>query len=264
MKNTILIIALALALSNSCFSQNALYLKNGDKISGKLEGYKNDTILFNFQGNKLKFKTTDIISVYFDDKVGTNTQNKTTDASNDQNKTTITPEINPSQTGKISGVVNYLIRFDFKPDAGADVYFADSTNLKDFNFATLDSFSNFVVYKNYTRTWKPRPSNILIASIYDEGEKYNDNKVNFKLLDKRASMNISKIMNDRNTTKVVVDGKGNYSVKIKPGIYYVLFKSRNSTRFDKFETSEPFRCDKVSISEGDNITMNYNFGFEYK
>ena len=264
MKNTILIIVLTLTFSASCFSQNALYLKNGDKMSGKLEGYKNDTILFNFQGNKLKFNTADVVSVYFDDKVASNNQIKTTGASNDQEKTTIVPEINPSKMGKISGVVNYLLRYEFKPDEGADVYFADSTNLKDFNFATIDSFSNFVVYKNYTRTWKPRPSNILIASIYDEGEKYNDNKVNFKLLDKRASMNISRIVNDRNSTKAVVDRKGNYSVKILPGSYYVLFKSRNSSRFDKFETSEPFKCIKVNINEGESITMNYDFGFEYK
>ena len=254
MKNTILIIALTLTLSNSCFSQNALHLKNGDKMSGKLEGYKNDTILFNFHGNKLKFKTADIVSVYFDEK----------DASNDQGKSEIIPEINPSQTGKISGVVTYLTRSDFKPDAGADVYFADSTNLKDFNFATLDSFSNFVVYKNFIRTWKPRPSNMLIANIYDEGEKYYYNKVNFKLLDKRASINVSKIVDGTNNPKAVVDGKGNFSVKIRPGIYYVLFKSRNSARFDKFETSEPFKCIKVSINEGESITMNYAFGFEYK
>ena len=87
MKNVILIIALTLALSGSCFSQNALYLKNGDKMSGKLEGYQNDTILFSFHGNKLKFKTTDIVSVYFNDK----------DASTVQVQETPATEIDPSK-----------------------------------------------------------------------------------------------------------------------------------------------------------------------
>jgi len=68
MKNTILIFALALAFSNSCFIQHALYLKNGDKMSGKLEGFKNDTLLFNFQGNQLEFSAADIESVYFNEK----------------------------------------------------------------------------------------------------------------------------------------------------------------------------------------------------
>lgn len=69
MGKTILLLALTLTLSNLGFSQNILFLKNGDRMNGKLEGYKNDTIIFKLQGNKLKFKTSDIISVYFDEKL---------------------------------------------------------------------------------------------------------------------------------------------------------------------------------------------------
>jgi len=254
MKITILIIALTLALSNSCFSQHALYLKNGDKMSGKLEGFKNDTLLFNFQGNKLKFKTADIVSVFFNEK----------DASNEPVKAIIPTEINPAKMGEISGVVTFISRFEFKPDVGSVVYFADSANLKDFNYATLDTFYNYIVYKNYLRSWTPRPSNKLIANIYDEGEKYNFDKASFKLLDKRASMNISQILDAKNSSKANVDGNGNYSVKVRPGTYYVLFISRGSARLDKFETSDQFKCNKVTISEGENVTMSYAFGFEYK
>jgi len=254
MKIIILLIALTLTLSISCFSQNALYLKNGDKMSGKLEGFKNDTILFNFQGNKLKFKTADIISVFFNEK----------DASIEPVKAMVPTEINPSKMGKISGVVTYLTRFEFKPDVGSEVYFADSTNLKDFNYTTLDTFYNYVVYKNYLRTWTARPSNKLIANIYDEGEKYNFDKAGFKSLDKRTSVNIANLVDAKNSSKANVDGSGNYSVKVRPGTYYVLFKSRNSTRLDKFETAEQFKCYKVNISEGENVTMSYAFGFEYK
>ncbi len=254
MKNTILLLMLTLALSSSCFSQNALYLKNGDKMTGKLEGYKNDTILFNFQGNKLKFKTADIVSVYFNDK----------DASNDQGKETIVTELNPSKMGEISGVITYLTRFEFKPDVSTDVYFADITNIKDFNLATLDSFNNYIVYKTYRKTWTPRPANILIASMYDEGEKYNYDKESFNSLDKRTAMNISKIVDAKNIKKAIVDGNGNYSSKLRPGTYYVLFKSQNCARRDKFETAEWFKCDKINISEGESIKMNYAFGFEYK
>lgn len=254
MKNVILIIALTLALSNSCFSQNALYLKNGDKMSGKLEGYQNDTILFSFHGNKLKFKTADIVSVYFNDK----------DFSTDQAMETAVTEIDPSKMGEISGVITYLNRFEFKPDVSTDVYFADITNIKDFNLATLDSFNNYIVYKNFRKNWAPRPANQLIASMYDEGEKYNYDKLNFNSLDKRTAMNISKILDAKNITKAIVDGNGNYSAKLRPGTYYVLFKSRNSARRDKFETAEWFKCDKVNVSEGESIKMSYAFGFEYK
>lgn len=254
MRNTLLIIALSFLLPNLCFSQNVLYLKNGDKMSGKLEGYKNDTILFDFKGNKLKFNTSEIISVYFNGK----------DTPDDQVKETIPAEINPSQMAKISGVITYLTRFEFQPDAGTDVYFADSTKLKDFNFATLDSFYNFIVYKTYRKTWKPRPTNLLLAAIYDEGEKYNYDKASFNQLDKRATLNISKIVDAKDVSKAVVDKNGNYSVKIRPGTYYVLFKSRKYARLDKLETSEPFKCNLVNISGGEDIKMNYAFGFEYQ
>lgn len=254
MKITILIIALALTLSNSCFSQHALYLKNGDKMSGILEGFKNDTILFNFQGNKLKFKTADIVSVFFNEK----------DASVEPAKAIIPDEINPAKMGKISGVVTYLVRFEFEPDVSSDIYFADSTNLNDFNYATLDSFYNAMVYKTFRKTWTARPANQLIANIYDEGEKYNLDKESFNLLDKRTAINISKILDAKSVTKVVVDGSGNYSVKVRPGTYYVLFVSRGSSRLDKFETSEQFKCNKLNISAGEIVTMSYAFGFEYK
>ena len=254
MKNIILIFALALAFTNSCFSQNALYLKNGDKMSGKLEGYTNDTILFNFQGNKLKFNTADIESVYFNEK----------EISAEPAKAAIPADINPSQMGKITGVITYLTRFEFQPDAGTNVYFADSAIVKGFNLATLDSFNNFIVYKYYKKTWKPRPTNLLLAAIYDAGEKYNYDKESFNLLDKRVAVNISKILDARNITKTVVDGSGNYSANVKPGIYYVLFKSRNSTRIDKVENPEPFKCFKVNINEGEDVKMSYAFGFEFK
>jgi len=55
--------------------------------------------------------------------------------------------------GKISGVITCLTRFEFHPDAGTNIYFADSANIKDFNLATLDSFNNFIVYKYYKKTW---------------------------------------------------------------------------------------------------------------
>jgi hypothetical protein len=77
-------------------------------------------------------------------------------------------------------------------------------------------------------------------------------------------VNIAKLVDSKNSSKANVDGSGNYSVKVRPGIYYVLFKSRNSTRLDKFETAEHFKCFKVNISEGENVTMSYAFGFEYK
>jgi hypothetical protein len=253
MKNSFLIILLITALSNTGLSQNTLYLRNGDTMSGKLEGFRNDTLLFNFQGNILKFKPNDIVSIFFNGK----------DTSRDPGKAIITSETNLSTMVKISGLLTYLTKFEFEPDAGSDVYFADSTNLTDFNLATLDSFNNYIVYKAYKKAWKV-PNSKLIENIYNEAEKYNFDKEDFNLMDKRAAMNISKIVNAKKVTKASVDGTGNYSIKVNPGTYYVLFKSRNSARLNKLQTAEPFKCYEINIIEGKDITMNYAFGFEYK
>jgi len=87
-----------------------------------------DTILFNFQGNKLKFNTADIVSVYFSEK----------EISVESAKAAIPADINPLQMGKISVVITCLTRFEFQPDAGTNVYFADSANLKDFNLMEVE------------------------------------------------------------------------------------------------------------------------------
>lgn len=248
-----LIILLVTTLSNTGLSQNTLYLKNGDTMSGKLEGFKNDTLLFNFQGNILKFNQDNIISIYFNVK----------DTYKDSGKPIITTGTNHLNMVNIAGLVTYLNKFEFEPDAGSDVYFAESTTIKDFNLATLDSFNIYIVYKTYKKTWKV-PTNKLLENIYNEGEKYNFDKASFNLLDKRAAINISKIVNDKNATKASVDGNGNYTVKVNPGTYYILFKSRNSARLNKLKTSEPFKCYEININEGKDITMDYAFGFEYK
>jgi hypothetical protein len=253
MKNSLLIILLITALSNIGLSQNTLFLKNGDTMSGKLEGFRDDTLLFNFQGNILKFKSNDILSVYFNGK----------DTSKDPGKAIVATETNFSKTVKISGLVTYLNKFEFEPDAGSDVYFAENTSIKDFNLATLDSFNIYIVYKGYKKAWKV-PTNKLIENIYNEGEKYNFDKEGFNLMDKRAAQNIYKIVNARNVIKASVDGNGNYSLNVSPGTYYVLFKSRNSTRLNKLETAEPFKCYEINIREGEDITMDYAFGFEFK
>jgi len=253
MRNSLLIILMITVLSNIGLSQNTLNLRNGDTMSGKLEGFRNDSLLFSFHGNILKFKSDDVVSIFFNSK----------DSSRDPGKAINTKVTDPSKMVNISGLITYLTKFEFEPDAGSDVYFADSASLKDFNLATLDSFNIYTVYKGYKKAWKV-PSSKLIENIYNEGEKYNFDKASFSLLDKRAAVNISKIVNAKNVTKVSVDGNGNYSLKVNPGTYYILFKSRNSARLNKMETAEPFKCYEINIREGEDVTMDYAFGFEFK
>ncbi len=37
-------------------------------MNGKVDRFKNDTLVFIYKGNKLQFKSSEISSVYFDDQ----------------------------------------------------------------------------------------------------------------------------------------------------------------------------------------------------
>lgn len=251
MKKTILLFALSLILSNLSFGQNILFLKNGDKMNGKLEGFKNDTIIFKIQGNKLKFKTSDIVSIYFDEKL----------APLDLSKTTKTNEIKPAIQGSIFGVVTYFFNKNYgdKPDVGAEVYIADSIKITDFNLATVDSFHYASFYKNIYLDYKSMgkvPDNIM-----EQVKKYNlEDKLAFDSLDKSAATNIFKIKYAKDVMKTVVDGSGNYSVKLKPGTYYVYIKSNNREGISMTEISGKVKCQKVIVKDGEDTNMSCNFG----
>jgi len=121
MKKYILFHFLFITLSYLGFSQNVLLLKNGDKLNGKLEAYSNDTLQFIFQGNNMKFKASEIASVYFDISFLPNKYI--------ENEAIIVKK--QSQFGKVFGVITYYFNDNFgdKPDTGAEIYFADSINV---------------------------------------------------------------------------------------------------------------------------------------
>ena len=222
MKKTILLFALTLILSNLGFSQNILFLKNGDKMNGKLDGYKNDTIIFELQGNKLKFKTSDIISIYFDEKLAPH------DIGNNPN------EMKPTQEGKIFGVVTYFFNDNYgdKPDVGAMVCIVDSAKFPEFNLATVDTFQHANFYKNIYLDYKSMGNGKVPNDVTELVKKYNiEDKTAFDSLDHRASKNIFRLIYTKDVMKTVVNGSGSYSIKVKPGTYYVCIKSNNRKYF---------------------------------
>ena len=209
---------MTLTFPTICLSQNILFLKNGDKLNGKLEGYKNDSIIFKFQGNRLKLKTNEIISIFFDDKA----------VPQNQNKVTNTAESKPI-TGNITGVVTYYFNENYgdKPDIGAEVYAADSTQIPDFSYATVDSFYHGNFYRNIWLQYKELK--ILVPEdILKQVKKWNvEDKVIFDSLDRKATINFLKIKNGKDNYKTVVDGSGKYIITVKPGTYYIIIKSNN-------------------------------------
>jgi len=257
MKRTILLFAFILILSNLGFSQNILFLKNGDKMNGKLEGCKNDTITFNIQGNKLKLRTFDITSIYFDEKL----------IPNELNKPTMGNEIKPIQNGRVSGVITYFFNDNFgsKPDVGADVYIVESNKVPDFNYATVDSFYNSNIHRLYRSKWGAIvSSNKVLANIIVEAKKYNLDRKSFNSLDKRAATNISQIIDAKDVMNLNVDGIGNFSIKVKPGTYFICIKSKNIIGLNVIDTTGEIKCERLIVKEDGEYNVSCEFAFEYR
>jgi hypothetical protein len=49
-------------------AQNTLVLKSGEKMNGLLKSYQDGTAVFEFKGNEMKFSSSEIASIIFDDR----------------------------------------------------------------------------------------------------------------------------------------------------------------------------------------------------
>lgn len=249
MKKTIFILVVW-AFSYLSFGQNVIFLKNGDRLKGKLDGYKNDSVIFKFQKNKLKFKSSDIISIYFNDSL----------APQNINNNIIPKEIIKTD-GKISGVVTFFYNKNYgdKPDVGAEVYVADSIKIPDLMYSTIDTFHYGNFYRNisydYSHSHMKVPNDIKQQLI-----NYNvEDNIIFNDLDLRASKNIDKIKNAKDVIKTVVDGNGNYTIKLKPGIYYIYIKSNNRKGSTVTEILGRVFCERIAIKDDEEINVSAKF-----
>jgi len=69
MKNGIFF-ALAFALPLSLSAQHSLTLKSGEKMNGEVVALKDGNVSFNFKGNTMNFKVSDIQSIQFSEAAG--------------------------------------------------------------------------------------------------------------------------------------------------------------------------------------------------
>jgi hypothetical protein len=214
----ILLFAIVL-FQNLVFSQNVLFLKNGDKMNGKLTGFVNDSVIYTIQGNALRFKTSEIISIYFEES---------------------------------------LASYGDKPDVGSEVYIVDVESVPDFSKATVDSFYYASFYRNIYLDYKSRgrvPENIMTeVNKYNAIDKDA-----FNALDKQATTNLLKIEFSRDAIKTTVDGSGNYSAKLKPGSYYVYIQSNNREEFTMTERMGKIYCARVTVKAGADSNVSCNF-----
>ncbi len=222
----LLTLVFVIGIASNLFSQNVLTLKSGEKMSGKVDRFKNDSLTFKFKGNLMKFSSKEIESIYFDE--------------NAIQKAGIKPlptvsEPNKEQKGKISGVVTYFFNdnYRYKPDIGATVSIISVEKIPIVNYKNIE---NYMSSKN----------NVQMDDETDEKAYQEITQLKFRGGVDRITLG--------------VDGSGNFSTDVPSGVYYLLVVSTERTRHTKCEFGGKFYCSKVEVNP--NQTSSFNIKFD--
>lgn len=246
------ILFLLLTNINSTFGQHALLLKSGERMNGKVERFKNDTLTFSFKGNKMLFKSSDILALYFDDKKVAIEQPSSSAKSVEQ-----------KQEGKISGVVTYYFNENYgdKPDVGTEVLIIDVAHVPNLHSATIDSFLYVKTYKSlynlYDKGGGKIPEDVIrIIKAYGV-----ETKEGFDNLDNRAGEELFKMRFDKAfyTIKLITDGNGGFSSNVPVGNYYVYIRSNHRDGKNMTEVLGRVVFKKVEVRAGETATVNAKF-----
>lgn len=216
---------LAFGTASNLFGQNMLNLKSGEKMKGKVERFKNDTLFFNFKGTSMKFASKEIVSIYFSDDAIRKDDNHINPTSTEQKK-----------EGKISGIVSYFFNdnYGYKPDIGASVLIIDVKKIPSFNYDIIKKFKNGEC---------KQPNDAIDKSTYEELSKIKFDKIDTCL-------------------RLAVDGNGSFSTNLSLGEYYIYVISNNRESHATFTEGVlgKFDFDKVEIKSDETVRLNVKFG----
>jgi len=233
-----------------CNSQNILFLKNGDRLNGKLEGLKLDSLIFKLQGTKIRISSSDVIAIYMDSKIAPSTLQNLNNSN-----------IVKQENGKIFGVVTYYFNHNYgdKPDVGSTVFVADSAMHPEINFEDVQIYQKAIAFRNLSNLLK-KPNQPLPALMQAQADKYKwEDSTVFDGIDKLSYRNIKLLQNSDKVFNSVVDGVGNFSQKVAPGTYYILIKSNNRKGSTNTELSGQIYFKKVLIKAGDEYNISHKF-----
>jgi len=194
-----------------------------------------------------------------------------------------------TQTGTITGVVTYFFNDNLgnKPDIGASVYVVDTkiatlTALDSFNKAKnyrvfyQSALDRQAVYQGLMKTTKGKKAYKDSFDSYVKSEAEQKKKADelyktllvlnvesdskFDSLDLYTTDMVNRVKNAGVAVSTVVDGTGNYSLKVKPGKYHVLIISSGRKGMSVTEINGQVWSKEVSINESDEIkNVSHNF-----
>lgn len=171
--------------------------------------------------------------------------------------------LSQSGTCTIKGVVNYYLVENHlnKADIGSKVYVLDSQYAGNFNIQLADTFKTCLMYRSLAITYTGVA--LMPSEISDEINKYH--AMDDAALNDYYSRNLSQLLiltSNEMVNTLVVDGRGNYSIAVHKGTYYIYIQSNNRSTPQSFsrETAKVY-CKKISIDNGQTVDVSYKFSF---
>lgn len=235
---------LFLALAHLALGQQVLELKSNERMNGKCETLINDTLVFDFKGNKLHFPVSQIRTIYFDGQSASNSQ-----ASESQRLATV------------SGVVTFFFNNNYgdKPDAGADIYVLDSTKCGNLQVKKIFDFKIGTGYYQMAADYKAHKKEVpddvkkkLIKYGVESEEKY-------KALESDAADTFIKLTMSHDAVHLTADGSGGFSKSLEPGTYFVVMQSKHRQSLNTLEINGSINYQTIRIASGEQKNLSYSF-----
>jgi len=201
------------------------------------------------------------------------------------------PFIGISQNSTITGVVTYFFNKyqGNKPDIGAEVFILDSIQNPEFDYDLYLKFHNAQFYRSlYSSYLVLRAQDDELLKFYGNKKRYAaqieakekdradvqkyideyyakmikydaETKEKFDTIDKTNFDTYYKVIHKDIVTVKAIGANGDYSVRVKPGVYYVFIRSKNRTGLNSSEMLGKIYCKKINIKDGQSKDVSYNF-----
>ena len=153
----------------------------------------------------------------------------------------------------IRGVVTYLFNDyqGYRPDVGANVFICPVPKSRGDTGQSMRVHISMMGYE----LAKMRQQ----MSKLTNSESSTDDVANFHKIDLATSRICDSLKESPGCIKIVVDGNGNYSKRVKPGLYIVLVVSKNRTGSTLTECEGMIAIEQVIASSNEEYDVNAEF-----
>ena len=246
MKKIIFVSALLFVLMTSVQAQHTLYLKTGETLKGQLVGGTEDTVYFDFFGNRLALPHSSLSAVYFDLAAAP--------------KEIADPDADKDASIRGYVIDNYVMQENERYDAGANIWIVPVSEAKNVNIRLFtDTLSSVIAIRDILNQFAENgtavPENVVV-----EMRRLNcETETQFQQYCRRANLSVASVKNAKGAIRATSNAEGQYSVRVKSGSYYVLAVSKQAKADNPVEIGGMVNLQQVSVQPQEELVVTSKF-----